>query len=121
GGDPLALRVEPDVDFGPVQQRMNADMCAGRKIGLVLVPEFRRLILEVPLSGKSTWAEDAFLCSGCFFVAANTGKERIEAMLLDRKLETFCLAGGRPGGRRQGVICCFQRRAKLPNEVQPPL
>ena len=47
--DFLALDVLPDVQFRPVQERVNPDVRARREVGLELVPEFRRLIRGVPL------------------------------------------------------------------------
>src|ERR1700722_12934675 len=38
----------PDVHLSPVQQWMNTNMCSGIKIGFELVPQFRRLIFEIP-------------------------------------------------------------------------
>src|SRR5471030_1396721 len=46
--DVLTLGVGPDVGFGPMQDWMNAQMRARRRRGVELVPEFRRLIADVP-------------------------------------------------------------------------
>src|SRR5260221_3490935 len=47
--DAFALDVEPDVALGPVEQRLHADMLAGRAARRELIPKFRRLVLVVPL------------------------------------------------------------------------
>src|SRR5688572_31066961 len=46
--DLLARDVAPDVELGPAQQRMDAHVRAFRQVALEMVPEFRRLVLEVP-------------------------------------------------------------------------
>ena len=46
--DAFAPRVGPDVDLGPMQDRMDAQMRAGRRRGVELVPEFRRLVASRP-------------------------------------------------------------------------
>ena len=48
--DILQLDVFPNVEFGPVQQRVDPDVRALREGGFELIPEFRRLIPEVPLA-----------------------------------------------------------------------
>src|SRR5262249_8480387 len=48
GRDFFALDVFPDVKLGPIKKRMNPDMCARGIVGLKLIPEFRRLISNVP-------------------------------------------------------------------------
>ena len=47
-GNLLALDVFPDVELGPVEQRMDAHVRARRELGLVLVPELGRLLGDVP-------------------------------------------------------------------------
>src|ERR1039458_8956178 len=44
----LTLDVLPDVQLRPMQQRMNPDVGPGLEVRLELVPQFRRLILDVP-------------------------------------------------------------------------
>src|SRR5688572_31958236 len=46
--DGLALDVFPDIELGPVEQGMNADMSPRCEIRLVLIPEFRRLLADIP-------------------------------------------------------------------------
>ena len=47
-GDLFDVDVLPDVQFGPVQQRMDSDVILIRLFGPVLVPQLRRLIFVVP-------------------------------------------------------------------------
>src|ERR1035437_6858514 len=47
-GDALALDIFPDVQLRPVQQRVNADMSPRLEVRLELVPQLRRLGLDVP-------------------------------------------------------------------------
>src|SRR5688500_1488201 len=56
-GDILELDVLPNINLGPIQQRMNADVGAGRKGRLVLIPELRRLVSEIPVSMFIPWRE----------------------------------------------------------------
>src|SRR6187549_3264477 len=46
GRDVLALDVLPDVELGPIEQRVDAQVRARREVGLELVPELRRLITD---------------------------------------------------------------------------
>src|SRR5437899_12861566 len=47
-GNVLALDIAPDIDFGPIQQRLHADVFAFFCWRYELAPEFRRLILVIP-------------------------------------------------------------------------
>src|SRR3546814_12196181 len=95
-------------------------MRSRRKVRLILVPECRRLILEVPLAGETARAEDTLLGARRLFVPADTGKESIEAMLLDGELQTFGLARSRARGRWQRFIRRFNRWAKFAKNIEAP-
>src|SRR5690606_3703568 len=107
----LAQGVTPDVLFRPMQQRMDADMGAGRKIRLVLVPEFGRLVAEIPLTGRAAWAEDPLLGAGSFLITADGREDAGEVMLVQDLLQSRGLARRRAGGGRQTGIDLLQRRA----------
>src|SRR5436190_1255167 len=47
--DRFALDVLPDVELGPIEQRVDAQVGARCEVGLELVPELRRLIAHVPV------------------------------------------------------------------------
>src|SRR4026208_600665 len=49
-GNVLELYIFPYVDFRPIQQRMDSDVRPRRKGRLELIPEFRRLIAEIPIA-----------------------------------------------------------------------
>src|SRR5215207_11278500 len=49
GRDALALDVLPDVELRPIEQRVDADVRTWRELGGVLIPEFRRLVGDVPV------------------------------------------------------------------------
>jgi hypothetical protein len=49
-GDLFPVQIFPNVHFGPIQERMNADGGAGWKSGVELVPQLGRLIAEIPLA-----------------------------------------------------------------------
>src|SRR6266446_5343266 len=59
--DRLAPHIAPDVELGPMQQRVDAEMDAGRELGVEMVPELRRLVAEIPLRVLRARAEDALL------------------------------------------------------------
>src|SRR5919199_2080918 len=119
--DPLALRVLPDVDLGPVQERVDADVRAFREAGHVLVPELGRLVLQIPARVLAARREIALLGADRLLVAADAGDQALEAVLLDRGLEAQRLARGRAGGGRQGRVGGLDRRAQLADEVEVPL
>src|SRR5713226_6131179 len=119
-GDALAADVAPDVEFRPMQQRMHADMRAGREIIVVLVPEFGRLIADVPLAALAARAEDALLGAGAFLVAADPGDQAVIAMRLDQALQPGGLARGGPRRRGQGRVDRLDRRAGADDEIELP-
>src|SRR4030095_8506994 len=60
----LARDVAPDVELGPAQQRMDAHVGALRQLALEVVPEFRRLVLEVPGAAFGARREHTLLAAG---------------------------------------------------------
>ena len=76
-----SMDVVPDVEFGPVGEREDADAFAGRDAAVVEVPEFGALVLGVPLAGAVAEGEDALLGAGFFFVAARAAEGCVEAVL----------------------------------------
>ena len=89
--DVLALDVLPDVQLGPVQQRMDADVRARLEVGLELVPQLRRLVLDVPFHVLVARAEVAFLGAGRFLVAADADDDAGEVVLVEHRLEGVLL------------------------------
>src|SRR3546814_9303818 len=81
-GDALAPGVEPDVQLGPVQQRVDANVGARREVGLELVPELRRLVAEVPGPALAARAEHPLLGPRRLLVAADAGDHPLQG---DRK------------------------------------
>ncbi len=79
----LALDVLPDVELGPVRDREDADVLALVAAGVVEVPQFRALVLRVPLAELVAEAQDAFLGAGLFLVAAGAADAGVEAEFLD--------------------------------------
>src|ERR1035437_5346426 len=96
-GDALALDIFPDVQLRPVQQRVNADMSPRLEVRLELVPQLRRLVLDVPFHVLVPRAEVAFLGPGGFLVAAYADNHASKVVLVENRL--------------QGVL--FQRAAAL--------
>src|SRR5207237_1855318 len=60
----FALDVAPNINLGPIQQRLHADVFAVRRRGGELLPEFRRLILVVPFKLRIAPREITLLSPG---------------------------------------------------------
>jgi hypothetical protein len=116
----FALRVGPDVGFGPMQDRMNAQVSARRRRGVELVPEFRRLVAHVPSAFQPARREHALFRPRRLLVAADAGDQAVEAVFCKRKLQAFGLARGRSRRRRQRRIDRVDRRAGLDLQVELP-
>src|SRR5580704_18518944 len=76
--DVFAPRIGPDVGFGPMQDRVNAQMRARRRRGVELVPEFRRLVADVPSALSAARREHPLLGARGLFVAANAGDQSVK-------------------------------------------
>jgi len=81
----FALGVGPDVGLGPMQDRMDAQMRARRRRGVELVPEFRRLVADVPSAFGAARREYPFLGAGGLFVTANTGDQPVKPVFGERE------------------------------------
>src|SRR5690606_11100652 len=79
----LALDVLPYVEVGPVPDRAGADVLALVRAGVEQIPQFRPLVLRVPLTELVAEALEARLVARVFRVAARTTDARIEADFLD--------------------------------------
>src|SRR5436190_22615980 len=95
-------------------------MRAGRRRGIELIPEFRRLIPHVPSAFGAARGEHAFLGAGCLFIPADAGDEAVEAVFGEREFQSFGLACRRSRGRRQSRIDSLQRRAGFYPEIELP-
>ena len=62
-GNVLEADVLPDVEFRPVGEGEHADALALVYAGIVDVPEFRTLVLGVPLVELVAEGENTFLCA----------------------------------------------------------
>src|SRR5207248_1583741 len=89
--DAFAPRVGPDVAFGPMQDRMHAQVRAGRRRGVEVIPELGRLVAHVPQPLGAAWREDPLLGAGGFLVAPDAGDQSVEAVLGERELQSFGL------------------------------
>src|SRR5262245_36263028 len=115
------LRVGPDVALGPMQDRMHAQMRAGWRGGVEVVPELGRLLAHVPEALGAARGEHPLLGAGRFLVAPDAGDQPIEAMLGERQLEPFGLARRRARRGRQGRVDRVERRTGLDQEIEIPL
>src|SRR3546814_4172797 len=59
--DLLELDILPDVEFGPVRQRKDADALALRLARIIQPPQFWALVLGIPAVAGRTEREDALL------------------------------------------------------------
>src|SRR5688500_13096095 len=100
---------------------MDAHMGAFGEPGLVVIPELGRLVLEVPYTVKGARAEHALLGAGRLFVAADADEDALILLALEESLQTFRLAGGGAGGRRQGRVHLAFRRALLDHQIEVPI
>ena len=64
-------------------------MCSRIKIGFELVPQFRRLILEIPFEVFVAWREIPLFGPGSFFVPPDTDDHRLVILFLDDRLESI--------------------------------
>ena len=85
------MDILPDVEFGPVRDRKNADALALGFAGIVKVPQFGPLVLWVPTMRCSAEREDAFFCTRFFFVASSATKCDVETIFVERLLQPFGL------------------------------
>ena len=85
------IDVLPDVQLGPIRQREDADGFALLHFAVIDIPQFGALILRVPAMLAVAEGIDTLLRPRFFFVAACATKGGIEAMLVERLLETLGL------------------------------
>src|SRR5256885_7646149 len=88
-GNVLDFDVFPNIDFRPIQQRMDPDMSSRGKSRLELIPELRRLIAEIPIAMFVTRREVAFLGPRPFLICAHTENDARIALLLNQLLESI--------------------------------
>src|SRR5687768_1683247 len=77
----FALDIKPDVALGPIEQGLDADMLARGATGGELVPEFRRLVLVIPLEIFGARTEVAFLRPRRIFIPADPGDQGVPFVL----------------------------------------
>src|SRR4026209_371637 len=124
--NPLTLDVLPDIQFRPMEERVNADVGAGREISLELTPEFRRLVRRAPLHPLIARGEVPLLGSGRFLVAADANDDAGIFSLLDEVLQGVLLERGTtldasgPTGWK-GEAGCQRRVVAGDNESQIPI
>src|SRR5665811_679354 len=64
GGDALLLDILPDIELRPIQERVDAYVSAGGEVRLVVAPELRGLIGDIPLGRLVAGGEVALLGTG---------------------------------------------------------
>ena len=87
--DVLARDILPDVEFGPIVDRKDADALSRTVAGVVEVPQLRPLALRVPAVVAVAEGEDALLRPALFLVAPRAAKGQVEAAGVQRLLQPF--------------------------------
>src|SRR3546814_11723243 len=103
-GDVFARDILPDVEFGPVADRKDADALPLRFTGVVQVPQFGPLLLRVPAVGRGAEREDAFLGAVFFLVTASAANGDVQAVEVECVLQPF-------GMPLAGVQCAMVERS----------
>ena len=104
--DALALDVLPDVELGPVEQRVHAHVRAGLEVGLEVAPELRRLVVDVPVVLHVARREVALLGARALFVRAHAddhARVRRVVLVFHEMPERVVHAQARPL-TREGVL-----------------
>src|SRR6202011_1258405 len=89
--DVFSLDIFPNVCLGPMQQGMNSDVGSGIKISLVLVPEFRRLILKVPFKVLIPRRKIALFRSSPFLISSDADDHCMISTFLNDGLQSVSL------------------------------
>jgi hypothetical protein len=103
-GNVFKLNVFPNVDLGPIQQRVNADMRALWKGRFKLIPQLRWLIAEVPIAVLIPGRKIPLFGPRAFFIRANAQDHARIAFIFDQILEPLRLQGRATGDPSHGWI-----------------
>src|SRR5215207_4678248 len=103
-----------------MQDWMDPQMRTGRRRIVELVPEFRRLVANIPMTLRAAQREHPLLRARRFFVAPDAGEQAIETVLGECELEALGLARGGSCGGRQGRIDRLDRRTELNQQIEAP-
>ena len=95
-------------------------MRAGRRRSVELIPEFRRLVADIPSALEAARREHALFRARRLFVAADAGDQSVETVFGECELQSFGLARGGARSRRQRRIDGVDRRAGLDLEIEIP-
>src|ERR1035437_3656150 len=82
-GNIFALDVFPDVQLGPMEQRMYPDVCALFEIRFELVPQLRRLVRDVPFHVLVPQTEVTLFGARRLFIAPHADDDAGEMMLVE--------------------------------------
>src|SRR5579862_2051942 len=79
----LTADILPDIHFGPVREREHAHVLAWIQTRVVEVPDFRTLILRIPLAEAVAKAEKPFLGAGFLFITPRAADAAIKPVFLN--------------------------------------
>src|SRR2546425_1010616 len=81
------LDVAPDIDFGPIKQRLHTDVLAFGRVGYELSPEFRRFSFVIPFKFGVARRKISLLGASWIFVAPDASDERVPFVFGQHLLE----------------------------------
>src|SRR5258708_10912587 len=84
--DALASRIGPAIALGPVQDRVDAQMGAGRRRCVEVIPELRRLGADIPAALDAARRRPPLLGARRLLVAANAGEQAVESVFGEGEL-----------------------------------
>ena len=90
-GDIFQTDVLPNIQFGPVAEREYPDAFSLADTGVVDVPQFRTLVLRVPLVEFVAERKDTFLGTRFLLVAAGSTEGGIEFVFVKSMKQGLCL------------------------------
>src|SRR5258705_8310814 len=88
----------PNVHLGPIAERKSPHVFPRMDARIIKVPNFRALVLRIPLPETVAKAEEALFGTGLLFIPARAADAAIETELLD---------GSQKGGNLQAVAAGF--------------
>src|SRR5581483_3783392 len=116
--------VMPDVQFGPIGERKDANALAGTDASVVQIPQLRTLIFGVPLTSVVAEGENALFRARALFIAARSAECGIEAVGTQTIEQSLCLQQSAAALRSQSYwVCAFCKSVFITpdDKVQPKL
>src|SRR4030095_2228805 len=87
----FALDVTPDINLGPIEQRLHTNVLAFCRSSRKLSPKFRWLIFIVPFELGIPRREISLFRASWIFIASNSCNQCVPLVLCQRLLQRHCL------------------------------